>query len=107
MQFKCKGCGSRCEAGGICLGCGSDAEQMNCIQQEQQAAGPPVPTMEYCAVCSGRRRRVPIEDGRTRCSGCQNHFEPVGFIMSSRDPGVAAEKDEAYEARKKRARKYS
>lgn len=115
MQFKCRACDGTVEVSGFCLGCGREAAKNNCAgkaEPEASSSSPMVkPKLEYCAVCreAGRgaqQMRVAIPDGRTQCRGCKNVFEPVGYIMSSRDPGIAAEKDEEFEARKKHARRF-
>jgi len=113
QKFKCRHCQATDEVSGFCLGCGRDAEKANCAAEQQAAAVSPMvkPKLEYCAVCKeaghgAMQMRVQIPDGRTKCRGCKNEFEPVEFVMSSRDPSIAAEKDEEFEQRKKLAKRH-
>lgn len=97
--FCCRFCGSRRHSeSGLCLGCGETVER---------AAAPPREPVDqqapYCPTCRGNRVRKLRGDGFLVCVGCRSIFEPLEFVISNRDPSVAAEKDEEFELRKAHA----
>lgn len=84
---------------GMCSGCGGDVERL----REQKRAAATVVQCPRCAAKADSKRTIKtLSDGSMVCTRCKAHFEHVEFSFSAADPERNAERNEAYQRRKKR-----
>jgi len=95
----CPACGGRREIIiGMCHGCGGDVEK---LREQKRAAVKTVCCPRCNAKADGRGTIKTLSDGSMFCTRCRAHFEGLEYSFSAADPERNAEKNEAYQKRRK------
>lgn len=97
--INCPACRGRREVIiGMCSGCGGDVEKL----REQKRAAVKVVCCPQCGAKADKRGTIKtLSDASLFCTRCRAHFEALEYSFSAADPERNAEKNEAWERRKK------
>ena len=83
---------------GMCSGCGGDVEKL----RAQKRAAIKVTCCPKCGVAETIKGAIKtLSDGSMVCTRCKARFEHLEYSFSAADPERNAEKNEAYQKRRK------
>lgn len=97
--INCPACGGRREVIiGMCSGCGGDVEKL----REQKRAAIKVTCCPKCNAKADKRGTIKtLSNGTMVCTRCRARFDRLEYSFSAADPERNAEKNEAYQRRRK------